>query len=284
MTNYVPHTVFVLLLSAACLPAQQPPPEPDIHYGRESNQTLDLYLPAGKAFTTVVYTYGGGWHSGSGKSSAPIAQELVRLGYGCALVSHRLFPPDSFPAPAEDLASAFAWVKSNIASRGGDPAGVILAGHSSGAHLSLLIATDPRYLAAYRLAPADIRAVIGLSTPVDLSRHPDGHGYGDVLFSGHGADPFRRDEALMEDASPIRHISSGMPPALLVVGGNDFPMLEADARAFAEKAKGFGDRVRVAVAPGKDHLGVARGMLDPADIVLATVQQFIRDETAARVP
>jgi hypothetical protein len=86
------------------------------------------------------------------------------------------------------------------------------AGHSSGAHLSLPIATDPRYLFAHRMTPADIRAVIGLSTPVDLSRHADGHGYGDVLFSGHGADPFRRDEGLMEDASPIRHVSRGIPP------------------------------------------------------------------------
>jgi acetyl esterase/lipase len=284
LPSRVQRTMFVFLLGATCLPAQQTQPELDIHYGRESNQTLDLYLPAKKGFTTVVYTYGGGWHSGSGKSSAPIAEELVRLGYGCALVSHRLFPPDAFPAPAEDLAAAFAWVKSNIASRRGDPARVILAGHSSGAHLSLLIATDPRYLSAHRLTPAAIRAVIGLSTPVDLSRHTDGNGYGDVLFSGHGADPFRRDEALMEEASPIRHISPGMPPTLLVVGGQDFPMLEGDARAFARKAEGFRDQVRVAVVAGKDHLGVARGMIDAHDMVLATVQQFIREQTAQPVP
>lgn len=265
------------------LPAQRPYTELDIHYGRGSNQTLDLYLPASRGFTTIVYTYGGGWHSGSGKSSAPIAEELVHLGYGCALVSHRLFPPDAFPAPAEDLAAAFAWVKSNIASRDGDPERIILAGHSSGAHLSLLIATDPRYLLAHRLTPGDIRAVIGLSPPVDLSRHADRLGYGDVLFSGHGADPFQRDEALMEIASPIRHISRGMPPTLLVVGGQDFPMLEGDARAFARKAEGFGDRARVIVVAGKDHLGVARGMIDPEGTVLAIVQEFIRDETTERV-
>jgi hypothetical protein len=74
-----------------------------------------------------------------------------------------------------------------------------------------------------------------------------------------------------------------MPPTLLVVGGNDFPMLEVDARRFAEKAMGFGGRVRVAVVPGKDHLGVARGMTDLRDMVLATVQQFIREEASERV-
>jgi len=178
------------LTGALCLCAQ-PRTEPDIHYAPGPAQTLDLYIPAKSEFTTIVYTYGGGWHSGNGKSSAPIAVELSRLGYGCVLVSHRLFPPDTFPAPAEDLEAAFAWVKSNIGSRGGDPNKIILAGHSSGAQLSLLIATDPSYLRAWRLNQSDIQAVIGLSSPVDLTRHPDGHGYGDVPLSGHGADPFR---------------------------------------------------------------------------------------------
>jgi acetyl esterase/lipase len=277
-----PQIALSALIIAVGLRAQPPRIESDIQYAPGPSRILDLYVPAKSGFTTIVYTYGGGWHSGSGKSSAPIAGELVHLGYGCALVSHRLFPPHVFPAPAEDLAAAFAWVKENIASRGGDPARIILAGHSSGAQLSVLIATDSRYLLAHHLTPADIRAVIGLSTPLDLSRHADGHGYGDALFSGHGADPFQRDEALMEDASPIRHASRGMPPALLVVGGQDFPMLEGDARAFARKAEGFGDRVRVIVVPGKDHLGVARGMSDSQDMVLAAVREFIREETAER--
>jgi len=106
----VRRAIILFLFGLAALPAQPPRTEFDIHYAHGSNQTLDLYLPPSKGFTTIVYTYGGGWHSGSGKSSAPIAEELVRLGYGCALVSHRLFPPDAFPAPAEDLAAAFAWV------------------------------------------------------------------------------------------------------------------------------------------------------------------------------
>jgi acetyl esterase/lipase len=146
VTACIRTSTFLILFSAVCAVSQQPTAaELDIHYGKESDaQVLDLYFPAKKGFSTVVYTYGGGWHSGSGKSSKPIAEELVRFGYGCALISHRLFPPDAFPAPAEDLAAAIAWVKANIAIRGGDPKRVILAGHSSGAHLSLLVATDPR--------------------------------------------------------------------------------------------------------------------------------------------
>src|SRR5579872_3073160 len=82
--------------------------ELDVRYG-SGPQTLDRYVPASKGFPTIVYTYGGGWHSGSGKSSKPIAEKLQSLGYGCALVSHRLWPPDTFPAMAEDVTAAFAW-------------------------------------------------------------------------------------------------------------------------------------------------------------------------------
>jgi len=266
----------LLLLTATTILAQAPPPELDIHYAAESpSQVLDLFVPAKKGFATIVYTYGGGWHAGSGKSSTPIAERLRALGYGCALISHRLFPPYVFPAHAEDLASAVAWVKANIAARGGDPNRIILAGHSSGAHLSLLLATDPRYLAAHHLTIAAISAVIGLSPPVDLTRHADGRGYGDALLGGHGADAFRRDEALMKDASPMQHLSDALPPTLLIVGANDFPMLEADARAFARKADSLGREVEVVAAPGKDHMGVARGMLEDDDLVFKTVTSFL---------
>jgi acetyl esterase/lipase len=240
--------------------------ELDIVYA--GTQTLDLYTPARKGFATVVYTYGGGWHAGSGKSSKPIAEMLQSMGYGCALVSHRLSPPHVFPAHAEDVAAAARWVRSNIAARGGDAKKLVLMGHSSGAHLSLLLATDRRYLGD---ALEDVRAVVGLSTPVDLA--PRGGGsYGDVLMAGAGADAFRRDAALMRDASPIVHVTAGVPPTLLVVGEHDFPMLAGDARAFAAKA---GDRVQVFVAPGKDHMGVARGMTDATDPVLKRVKEFL---------
>src|SRR5579859_1480751 len=97
----------LLFLAASTILAQAPPVELDIHYAADSpSQVLDLFVPAQKGFATIVYTYGGGWHAGSGKSSTPIAERLRALGYGCALISHRLFPPDPFPAQAEDLASA----------------------------------------------------------------------------------------------------------------------------------------------------------------------------------
>src|SRR5437899_2092657 len=72
----------------------------DVAYGSDQRQTLDWYLPApaAKGFPTVVWVYGGGWHAGSGKSSAPIAERLALQGVACVLVTHRLSPQHHFPA------------------------------------------------------------------------------------------------------------------------------------------------------------------------------------------
>jgi acetyl esterase/lipase len=251
--------------------------EKDVPYADDGDQQmLDLYLPDKKGFTIVVFTYGGGWHSGSRKSVAQIGERLQGLGYGCALLSHRLAPKDKFPAQAEDVAAAFAWVKKNIGAKGGDSKRVVLMGHSSGAHLSLMVATDPKYLAGHKLTPVDIAGVVGLSTPTDLEPRVDKKGFGDTLMAGKGADVFSRDAGVLKAASPIQHVSKDLPPTLLVVGEKDFPMLEKDARAFAEKAKGVGREVTVSVGKGCDHMGVVRSLLEDRSVVREQVVAFLK--------
>jgi acetyl esterase/lipase len=266
------------LLGVTVFPAgpQEATAEFDVAYAEGGDEhKVDLYLPARKDFATIVFTYGGGWHSGSRKSVTAVGKKLQSLGYGCALVSHRLSPAHRFPAQAEDVAAAFAWVKKHIAAKGGDPRRVYLMGHSSGAHLSMLIAADPKYLANHKLTPADVRGAIGLSTPVDLELRKDGKGFGDALLKGKGAAVFSRDPAVIKDASPIRHVSKDLPRTLLIVGERDFPMLESDAMAFAEKAKEVGAKVSVFVAKKCDHMGTVRQLIEPDGLILDQVRTFL---------
>jgi acetyl esterase/lipase len=257
--------------------AERPALEKDIAYTDGTDQQkLDLYLPAKKGFTTIVFTYGGGWHTGSRKAVAPVGAKLQSLGYGCALLSHRLSPQDKFPAQIDDVAAAFTWVKRNIAAKGGDAKRIFLIGHSSGAHLSLLLATDAKYLAKQQLSQADIAGVIGLSAPVDLEPRKDGKGFGDVLMGGRGADVFSRDVATMKAASPIQYISKEMPPVLLVVGERDFPMLEKDAKAFVERAATLEAKAAMTVAKGRDHMGVVRALLEDKSDVQEKVREFAK--------
>jgi acetyl esterase/lipase len=254
-----------------------PAVEKDLPYAQGGDQQmLDLYLPDKEGFLTIVFIYGGGWHTGSRKSVTRIGEMFQRRGYGCALLSHRLSPRDKFPAQAEDVAAGFAWVKKHIGDKGGDPKRVILMGHSSGAHLALLMATDAKYLAAHKLAVADIAGVLGLSTPVDLEPRADKKGFGDALMAGKGAEAFSRDAAIMKAASPIQHVSKDLPSTLLVVGEKDFPMLEKDAQAFAEKAKEVGSKVTTFVGKGCDHMGVVRSLLEERSAIKEQALAFLK--------
>jgi len=150
-------------------------------------------------------------------------------------------------------------------------------GHSSGAHLSLLISTDPKYLAEHKLSSADIAGVVGLSTPVDLEPREDKKGFGNTLMAGKGAEVFSRDTALMKAASPIQHVSKYLPPTLLVVGEKDFPMLEKDARTFAEKSKGVDRGVTTFVGKGCDHMGVVRSLLEDRSPIQGQVLDFLKN-------
>jgi acetyl esterase/lipase len=280
-------TAALLLLAAW---AQQVPPavapaaapaftvERDLAYAAEDPaQRLDFYRPSATAYPIVVFVYGGGWHSGSGRSCAPVAEVLARAGFGVALVSHRLTPPQVWPVHARDVAAAFAWTRAHAAERGGDPKRIFLAGHSSGAQLALIVASDGRFLSAHDLVPKDVAGVFALSPPVDLAPRKDGRGYGDALLRGHGADAFSRDGAVLKDASPIAHLSKELPRSLLIVGDRDFPMLPADVAAYAARAEEAGAKVATFVAKGCDHLGTVAALADAKSEVAKRVLEFLRE-------
>jgi acetyl esterase/lipase len=266
----------------ACRAAGQAPPSADssVFYLPDglAEHRLDLFLPAERPFATVVFTYGGGWHSPRSDWMNLVCDAFRRHGYGCALVSHRLAPADPFPAMAQDLAAAADWVLANVQRLGGDPRRVFLAGHSSGAHLSLLLVTDAAYLRAVHRSPRDIAGVIGLSTPTDVE--PRGReSYGGVLMAGRGAEAFRRDSGLMREASPLHHVSAEAPPLLLVVGSRDFPMLPADAQAFVTAQRAAGGRVELLLAEGLAHLDTVAELLDDSSQVLRRVLSFLGPPT-----
>ena len=111
-------TILLLLLLVPVAGAQTL--KSNIPYAEPANerQMLDVYTPAkGTNLPVVLWIHGGGWQTGDEMG------EVVR-----------------------DVARAVGWVHRNIASHGGDPRRIFIMGHSSGAQLAALLATDDRYL------------------------------------------------------------------------------------------------------------------------------------------
>jgi triacylglycerol lipase len=56
----------------------------------------------------------------------------VRNGWVGVTITYRLAPEFTWPSGAQDAAAAVQWVRDNIAAYGGDPARIVVAGHSAG--------------------------------------------------------------------------------------------------------------------------------------------------------
>ena len=107
---------------------------------------LDIYYPENKKdFSTIVWFHGGGMEGGN----KFIPKELREQGFAVVAVNYRLSPKAKNPAYIEDAAEAVAWVFKNIEKYGGRKDHIFVSGHSAGGYLSLILAMDKKYMAAY---------------------------------------------------------------------------------------------------------------------------------------
>ena len=227
----------------------------DVDYP-DGKDRLDLYIPEGATNAPVIVSFHGGllWW-GDRAEEAFVGQRFAAAGYVTAVASYRLSPQVSHPAHIQDAAAAFAWVKRNIRQHGGDSNRIIVIGHSAGAYLAALLATDSRYLAAHKLSPNDIRGIVPVS--------------GFFWVDKPGVAPDRPKEVwgpepkVWMEASPARYLRADLPPVLLIDtdGDEEWRRKQNDDMAAALRAAGHKD-VTVRQIKGRTHMSVWTRMLD----------------------
>jgi acetyl esterase/lipase len=112
----------------------------DLRYGPHERHRLDVHASDGLAAgaPVVLFAHGGGFTGGDKHvPGAPqydhVGAWAVRHGWVGVTITYRLAPEHGWPAGAQDVAAAVRWTRENIASHGGDPNRVVVAGHSAGA-------------------------------------------------------------------------------------------------------------------------------------------------------
>lgn len=219
----------------------------DLSYGSDPKQTLDIFWPGAAAASNLpllIYFHGGGWISADKKNYDGICARLSENGLLVFNVNYRLAPGHRFPAQLQDVTKAVAWIVRNAAGFGGNQERILIGGDSAGAQLASWYASA--------LKKPGLFAQAGIHDPV-----PETRLQGLLLFYGvydfdtvlHTGFPFIRiyAESLLGSeperyrensnlASPIRHISSGLPPVFLCAGEKDklFPQTVAYAEALQE--------------------------------------------------
>lgn len=275
-------------------PAAPPAPEPtprvvsNLRYATTPGvdpdlQSLDLYLPATRAGTRPIlaFVHGGGWQDGdkSAIERSGMVEAGLREGYLVASINYRLAPAAGFPAHAEDVGAAAAWLHAHASELGGDPSALVLIGHSAGAHLVALVGTDERYLAAFGLGLRHLRAVVPLDTETyDIPRLATRFGgwlpdlYGEV---------FGQDPAFWAFASPATHVAPGrsIPPMAVAYSGGQAPHQNpyraSDAADFVARLRAAGVTAEIVPAPEKTHTQIATEFGLPGDRVATAVFAFL---------
>jgi acetyl esterase/lipase len=120
---------------------------PNLAYGYDPRQRLDLYLPPTPlpGHPVLLFFYGGSWQRGERAEYRFVGEALASHGILTAVADYRLYPQVRYPAFLQDSALALHWLRGHAADYGGNPQRLYLAGHSAGAYNALMLALDPRW-------------------------------------------------------------------------------------------------------------------------------------------
>jgi arylformamidase len=165
-------------------------PQLDIRYGPGPKETLDLFLPSGRARGTFVFLHGGYWRAFDKSDFSFVATPFVARDLAVAVVNYDLCPDVSIAAIVDECRRATHWIVREGPARGA-PGPIVVAGHSAGGHLTaMLFATD---WAAAGLAAHPVAGGLSLSGVHDLAP---------IVVSSYNAD-LNLDDAEAARQSPV---------------------------------------------------------------------------------
>jgi acetyl esterase/lipase len=214
--------------------------------------SLDVYRrPGAVACPVIIWVHGGGWQRGdkAGKAIQTKVDFAGELGAVLVSVNYRLANSEiRWPVMGQDVAAAVASVIEHADELGIDPSRVTLMGHSAGAHLVSIVATDPDLLAEAGASREDLRCVVSIDTAAyDLT---DPGSPTEALIT----DAFGDDPATLAAASPavqIREHPSGLPDFLLITRGGEARL--AESQELADAISATGATAQVVKADGYSH-------------------------------
>jgi acetyl esterase/lipase len=243
----------------------------DIFYGPDPRHRLDVFAPPGASnLPVVLFVHGGGYVGGDkGNEGDPFFNNVgawaVRSGFIGVTMTYRLAPAHTWPAGAQDVDRALAWLRAQIAQHGGDPARIVLMGHSAGAaHVAGCLARHGS--ASGSSAPA--AAAILVSGIYALDVYPDGYDY--QVYYG-------TDRSLDAQRSTVETLAKlGIPSLFTICQFDPVPFHRNLAAVFAARVKAQGRCPAVLWQPGHNHVSVMMQIGSELDTAGKELAEFIR--------
>jgi arylformamidase len=244
--DYQPYIRAYIERSAAARRAQAPVA---VRYGAADTQTLDLFVPAGVTRPPVlVFFHGGYWQELSKRESAFAAPHCLAQGIAYAAVDYTLAPKATLDEIVAECRAAVAWLVRHGATAGIDPARLVVAGSSAGAHLAAMVALT---------AGNVLRGAVLVSGVYDLA----------PLIGTSIDEALRLDPVAAARNSPLHLPLSGFPPSLVCWGEVETAAFKRQSRDFAEILRKAGKQCEDFEIPKRNHFDVILELADPATLL-----------------
>jgi arylformamidase len=198
----------------------------------------------------LVFVHGGYWQALSAAASTYLALGAVGLGWSYAALEYTIAPTGTLPAMVDECGRSLTRAVERLAATA-DPAGLVLAGHSAGAHLAAMVA-----IAAEPPVPVD--RVVLVSGVFDLRP---------LLRTTVNA-PLHLDESSASALSPMllgvgESCASGRTEVVVAWGDNDTAAFAAQSRDYAAMLLASGARVRACECAGRHHFDIVDDLVRP---------------------
>jgi acetyl esterase/lipase len=247
-----------------------------LSYGQDTNQFVDVRLPAGEGPHPIVFfIHGGYWRAKYDLTHAGhLCNALKRAGIATWNVEYRRVgdPGGGWPGTFDDIRNAYHRLltdrKASAASL--DLQRLCVAGHSAGGHLAMCLAA---------FEPAITRA-LSLAGVLDLRRAWELHLSHDAVVEFLGGTPAEVAEHYRE-ASPAER---AIPRAVqkIIHGTADDSVPYEIGRSYAERKRKLGEKVELITLPQIGHFEI----IDPGSAVWKQVEEIFIAMTRpmSRVP
>jgi acetyl esterase/lipase len=234
---------------------------PDLVYAtHERPLRMHVLLPrnAAAARPAIVFVHGGGWTEGTRERGLPSLLHFVKKGYVAASIEYRLSGEAIFPAQIDDVRAAIAFLRAHANELLIDPRRVAVWGQSAGGHLAALAGTSLEGAARPDVV-LDWNGPTDLLEPRELARlekRKADQGQPTFAMERLLGGPMHERRELAMAANPIRWVTPGDPPFLILHGSADAEVSITQSELLRDALAKAGVEVTLEVFPGEGHFGI----------------------------